>query len=30
MSNSCEGSSMDGLVPKPLGSGKSREYKAIA
>ena len=26
----CKGSSMDSLVPKPLGRGKSREYKVIA
>ena len=26
----CEGSSMDSLVPKPLGRGEGREYKAMA
>ena len=30
VSISCEGSSIDSLVPKPLGRGGSCEYKATA
>ena len=30
MSNSCDGSNINSSIPKALGSGGSREYKAIA